>query len=507
MDDVCFILEGTYPFVKGGVSSWTHQLIEKMPDLKFSLLVLSPTLGPPQEFRYPIPKNVNTLVEGFLYNVNIPKKKRKDEKKVRRFWDAFYQYLTGEQSNYLETFRTIFPAICIPEERAVDMYDIIYSRESHELTEKLYETRNAHCSFFDFFWTWRSMLIVFLQVMNVEIPPAKVYHAACTGYAGLAGVVAKMKTKRPLILTEHGIYTKERKIEINQADWIQKKEQSRIFIDESQGDIKDLWLDSFIRLGKLCYEFSDSIYTLYRGNAELEVEFGARPDKIEIIPNGVDVERFFPQRAVLKKRLDTVIPSESTRYVGLVGRVVPIKDIKMFVKVCKIVTNVMPNVVFQVIGPTEEDENYYQECCELAETLKVKNNCEFTGPKNLVKEQTYTKIDIMALTSISEGQPLTILEALCVGVPCVSTDVGACSELINGGDEEDKALGPCGYVVPIGNAEEFALACIKILKDLPLQKSMIEVGYKRIDRFYQQDDITNRYKKIYLENMNKPMFS
>lgn len=503
MDDVCFILEGTYPFVKGGVSSWTHQFIENMPDLKFSLLVLSPTLAPPQKYKYDLPDNVNNLVEGFLYNVNVTKRKRKDKKKVKEFWDCFFQYLTGDQSEYITAFKTIFPAMCDPKERAVDIYDIIYSRESHTLTEKLYKAKNANCSFFDFFWTWRSMLIVFTQVMNIEIPQAKVYHAACTGYAGLAGAVAKMKYNRPLILTEHGIYTKERKIEINQADWIQGKEQNRIFIDESQGDIKDLWLENFIRLGKLTYEYSDEIYTLYQGNEQLEIEYGADPEKIKIIPNGVDVDRFFPQRAVLKKRLETLNPTESTRIVGLVGRVVPIKDIKMFIKVCKIVTNVMPNVIFQVIGPTEEDEDYYRECLELVETLQVGNNCEFTGTKNLIEEQTYTTLDIMALTSISEGQPLTILEALVVGVPCVSTDVGACSELINGGTEEDQALGPCGYIAPIGNVEIYAAACIKILKDLPLQKTMIESGYQRIDKYYRQDDIINTYKNIYLKNIRK----
>ena len=90
MDDVCFILEGTYPFVKGGVSSWTHQLIENMPDLKFSLLIMSPTLDPPQKYKYTLPDNVNNLVEGFLYNVNVTKRKQKNKKKVAEFWDCFF---------------------------------------------------------------------------------------------------------------------------------------------------------------------------------------------------------------------------------------------------------------------------------------------------------------------------------------------------------------------------------------------------------------------------------
>lgn len=212
--------------------------------------------------------------------------------------------------------------------------------------------------------------------------------------------------------------------------------------------------------------------------------------KNDIIPNGVQIDKFFPQRSIEK-------PDPTTQKIGLVGRVVSIKDIKMFIKVCKIVVDTMPDVIFEVIGPTDEDEDYLKECLELCKLLGVEDRCIFTGPKNLIKENVYPQLDIMALTSISEGLPLTILEALCVGVPCVTTDVGACSELIYGRTEEDKALGICGYVVPIGNAEEFAQACLKILRDSDLHSKMVETGYKRIDTFYQQKDIVEQYRNIY----------
>jgi polysaccharide biosynthesis protein PelF len=499
MDDVCFILEGTYPFIKGGVSSWTHLLVEDMPDLKFSLLVLSPVVKEPLAYRYEVSDNVTNLVEVFLYNVNIPEQPCPNRKAKDEFWELFYNFLTYKDNTYTEHFKKIFPLLCDPQQRAVNTRDVIYSKESQRLTERLYEhfTQYGGCPFFDFFWTWRSMLIVYMQVMNMEIPPAKVYHAVCTGYAGLVGAIAKLRYNRPLLLTEHGIYTKERKIEINQADWIQKKERSRVVREQSQGPIKDLWLDNFYRLGLVTYEMSDEIYTLYSGNIDLEVEFGADPAKPKIIPNGVQVDKFAPQRPLQEERMANLRPFEDTRIVGLVGRAVSIKDIKMFIKVCKIVLDSMPNILFQVIGPTDEDPEYYQECCELVEMLGVQNNFEFAGLKNLIKEKTYATLDIMALTSISEGQPLTILEALCVGVPCVSTDVGSCSDLVYGMSDEDKALGECGYVVPIGNAEEFAQACLKILQDIELHKQMIDIGYQRIDKFYQQQSIVQQYKDIY----------
>jgi glycosyltransferase involved in cell wall biosynthesis len=495
MDDICFILEGTYPFLRGGVSSWTHDLIEDMPDLKFSLLAISPQKGPPKKFEYPIYGNVINIVETFLYSNILPDQPCPNKKNKNRFWDIFYDYIMGKDNQYGCHFKNLYPLLCDPKLRAVNARDIIYSKESHKLTEKLYEEKkNDNCSFFNFFWTWRSMMLIFMQAINVEIPPAKLYHATCTGYSGLIGVLSKLKYNRPLILTEHGIYTKERNIEINQAEWIQKKERSRIYIDQSQGTIKDLWKDNFYRLGRVTYDLADIITTLYGGNKTLEIEFGADPKKIEIIPNGVQIDRYLPQRDIKKS-------NPSIYKIGLVGRVVPIKDIKMFIKVCKIVLDQMPNVIFEVIGPTDEDKDYLQECNELCKLLGVEEKCIFTGPKNLIKENIYPQLDIMALTSISEGLPLTILEALCVGVPCVTTDVGACSELLYGRAEEDIALGICGYVVPIGNAEEFAQACLKILRDPQLHSQMVETGRVRIDTFYRQTDIVRRYKDLYLQYM------
>lgn len=499
MDDVCFILEGTYPFVRGGVSSWTHQLIEAMPELNFSLLTLSPTIGEPKPYQYPVPDNVTTLIETFLYNVNITERDCPNRREKDRFWSAFADFLVSADGNRRRHFEIMLPLLVDPRRRAVNGQDLIYSVESQRFTEWLYDIRGANCPFFDFFWTWRSMLVVLLQTLDMEIPPAKVYHAACTGYAGLVGVVAKFRYNRPLILTEHGIYTRERKIEINQADWIAQMERSRVYIDASQGGIKDLWIDNFIRLGQLTYDFSDVITTLYSGNKDLEVEFGADPEKISIIPNGVDIEKFASQREIVEKRLAGLDPGRDTRVVGLVGRVVPIKDIKMFIKVCKIVQNTLPNVVFQIIGPTDEDPDYLQECLELIDMLGVRDQCVLTGPQNLVQEQTYTRLDIMALTSISEGQPLTILEALCVGVPCISTDVGSCSELIFGRTEADRSLGSCGYIAPIGDAEEFAVACLNVLQDLSLHRQMVQSGYQRIDQYYRQDDIVNQYRDLYLQ--------
>ena len=81
------------------------------------------------------------------------------------------------------------------------------------------------------------------------------------------------------------------------------------------------------------------------------------------------------------------------------------------------------------MGPTDEDEKYARECFELVDMLGVKD-VEFTGR---VDVRNYLgKMDFTLLTSISEGQPLTILESYAAHCPVIATDVGNCQELIYG---------------------------------------------------------------------------
>ncbi|MCH7679127.1 DUF3492 domain-containing protein, partial [candidate division KSB1 bacterium] len=71
--DICLLLEGTYPYVTGGVSSWVHQLISSLQEFTFSLVIILPNKEFQQELKYPVPHNVQEIKRVYLHDYLLPK--------------------------------------------------------------------------------------------------------------------------------------------------------------------------------------------------------------------------------------------------------------------------------------------------------------------------------------------------------------------------------------------------------------------------------------------------
>ena len=131
----------------------------------------------------------------------------------------------------------------------------------------------------------------------------------------------------------------------------------------------------------------------------------------------------------------------------------------------------------------------------MVEMLGLQDCVEFTGRVDVL--QAYPKMDVVVLTSVSEAQPLVILEANTCGVPSVATDVGACSELLNGRTPDDIALGPGGLVTPIADPQATAEAILKILSEPGLIEQMGKSGAERVKRYYSEQDLNFAYLELY----------
>jgi len=222
------------------------------------------------------------------------------------------------------------------------------------------------------------------------------------------------------------------------------------------------------------------------------------PDKVFVIPNGVDINRFSSLNPVDS---GDEWDAKGAFNVGFVGRVVPIKDVKTLLRAAKIVSLRLPNVKFYVMGPTDENPEYYKECLELVEVLRLRDCVEFTGKINVM--DYYPILHLLVLTSISEAQPLVILEAHCAGIPVVASDVGACRELLEGRTQQDKALGPSGIVTRVADPAGTADGIITILSNRDLRKGMSLAGRKRVERFYRESDLNREYLSVYKELMSR----
>jgi glycosyltransferase involved in cell wall biosynthesis len=334
--------------------------------------------------------------------------------------------------------------------------------------------------------------IFLLAEIARNAPRARVVHSISTGYAGLLGAFLKRRWECSFILSEHGIYTKERKIDLAQASWINDRPDSvGEGLSAEVGYIRRMWIRFFEQAGRLTYQAADPIIALYDGNRLRQIADGAQAERTQVIPNGISLTAY---RDAMEQRPVGIPP-----VVGLIGRVVPIKDIKTFIRAMRGVVSSMPDAQGWIIGPDEEDASYAEECRSLVASLGLQEQVKFLGFQNI--SAIMPSLGVMVLTSISEAQPLVILEAYAAGVPVVATDVGSCRELIEGGCADDVALGSAGETVAIADPQASAQAILNLLQNPQRWQQAQQAGLHRVTRFYTETLMFERYRQLYASAM------
>lgn len=467
---ICIIAEGSYPYITGGVSSWIQTLITSMPEHEFIIYAIGAEEKLKGKYKYKIPDNLVEIKEVFLDSyVSEKGEKNKnyhlnsDQKKVIK------SLLANEMTDWQE----LFSLFSNKEINLESVSGFLTSKDLFDIIQELGKEQYPEIPFTKLYWSVRSMLLPLFWILKHPLPEADFYHSVSTGYAGVIGAYGKYLYNRPFVVTEHGIYTREREEEIIKADWI-------------RGSFKDLWIQYFYSLSQCAYACSDQVIGLFNKIKEIQAEIGCQEKKIRTIPNGVSIDNY--------KNMPQKEPAEESYInIGAVVRVVPIKDIKTMLQSYAIVKRKVPNCRFYIFGPYEEDTEYYEECLQLVEILGI-DDVYFTGTIDV--KQYLGKMDILVLSSISEGQPLAILEGMACEKPFVSTDVGSCKELIYGLND---GIGHAGYVVPVMQYEDMAQAIIELAVNPALRKQMGNSGRKRVEMYYTREKFIGQYKKIYEE--------
>ena len=489
--DIALVLEGTFPYVRGGVSSWINQMIRAFPEHTFAIVFIGSRLEDYEGPAYELPDNVVHFEEHFLYDfvasemVETSAGDPKAFEHVEQMHEALRQNKKSSAIGGL--MREMMPMLA--KGAQISEKEFLHSRCSWDFITDHYERFCTDPSFTDYFWTVRIMHKPLWQLARIceQMPAAKVYHTASTGYAGFLGALLHYRTGRPLLVSEHGIYTKERKIDLLQSQWI--RDNRGVFEkDISQvGYFQDLWVRFFEAMGRICYEAAHDIVALYEGNRLRQLDDGAPPEKTRNIPNGINVSRFAPLRDLRAAEVPTVV--------ALIGRVVPIKDIKTFIRAIFVASRSLPTIQGWIVGPETEDPLYAQECRDLATSLGMQDTLKFLGFSRV--EELLPKVGLVALSSISEALPLVVLEAYAAGVPVVTTDVGSCRQLVEGLDAEDRALGDAGAVVQIANPEKLSAAMLKLLTQADLWHAAQRAGIARVERYYTDTLMDASYRSLY----------
>ena len=482
--DVCLILEGTYPYVFGGVSSWVQDLLLAQPHLNFHLWMLLPP-DVDRTVRYPIPENVVGMSEVVIQQLPKGRKfQKRDEDLLKQLLEPALNII-GDGG--FDDLRLFIHHMVIGREEKLGRDVLLNSRAAWRMILQLYNHDYKHTSFIDFFWSVRSLFSGLYSLLMTEMPKATIYHAVSTGYAGLGLVRAHVESGAATLLTEHGIYTNERRIEISMADWLYEDRLiNNLTIDPDYTSLKNLWTHTFHSFARACYRAADQVITLYHGNQLFQIDGGAEPEKMRIIPNGIDSERFGGYIHPLRKDRHTI---------ALVGRVVPIKDVKTYIRSCARILKTVPHLRALICGPTDEDPDYYQECLLMVRQMKLESCIEFTGKISI--ESIIDKVDLILLTSLSEAQPLVILEFGLVGIPSVTTDVGACREMIAGASSESPPLGLGGDVVPLGSPKLTAEAVVFLLSDDDHYRRCASAIQQRVLQYYNKQTLDETYRALY----------
>ena len=463
---ICIIAEGCYPYAVGGVSSWIHSMVKEFPNVEFILLALIANRSQSGAFKYELPENLTQVYEVYLDDLDwdADDSNNSKTKLSKKEYDALYSLIFNENVDW-ETLFSMF------SRKNVNVNNLLMGPEFLRAALAYYEAYYDNVTFSDFLWTLRSIYLPMFTILKTTIPEADLYHCVSTGYAGILGCMGKYFHQGKLLISEHGIYTREREEELIKADWIGNTYRS-------------IWIQQFRKMSKAAYDRADMVTSLYEYARQLQRELGCPIEKTMITPNGISVEKM--ANIPGKKEEDRAYIN-----IGAVLRVAPIKDVKTLIQAYMQAKQQRDNLKLWIMGPMDEDRDYAEECFQMVSACNVKDVI-FTDRIDVT--QYLGRMDMTILTSISEGQPLTVLEGFAAHKPAICTDVGCCRELIYGNND---GCGIAGILTHIMDVDEIANAILTLADDPNLRRQMGENGYKRVMSLYHINDMKAKYLNIY----------
>ena len=349
---VCIVAEGCYPYVVGGVSGWINSMIQSFPNIEFIVLAIVANRSMRGKFVYELPENVTQVYELYLDDCDWGerKKTRRKIKLDKREYEEMLKMVLNQKADWDVIFDLF-------HNKKFSLNDFLMGADFLRIAQECYKRKYPNIVFSDFLWTLRSIYLPLFWTLKMDIPKADLYHCVATGYAGVLGSMAKHFYGSGLLISEHGIYTREREEELIKASWV-------------EGIYKDIWIEQFKKISLLAYQRADIVTSLYQHARELQMELGCSKEKLMVTPNGIQTQNLanLPGKSEEEKNIISV---------GAVLRVTPIKDVKTMIQAFAFAKKKVPNLKLWIMGPTDEDKQYAQECFDLVQALRVEEKRHF----------------------------------------------------------------------------------------------------------------------------------
>ena len=519
---VLLTTEGTYPHTMGGVSTWCQNLVESLDEVDFTVfahmtspfvpevyerpanvdLVGVPIWGveEPAEFNPKLsPRRVIVLsssmdestsrrrfcplLREMLEMLHYPQ--RFDAERFGAVIASMYDYFRDH--DYRGTFRTravwetcrdTWLEACgvDPDDDTDADLDPEANPNPHEIIRRLGELRRQTPVDDEelkrthrlprLFEATEAMRLVYrlLTPLNYDLPEADLVHATAASFCGLAGIVKKRRDGTPLLVTEHGVFMREQMLYLGRVRF--------------PFHLRKFFIQFVSAVSRAVYHHADQVSPVCAYNARWEVKNGAHPDRIRVIYNGVEEDRFRPMQ-VERPDVPTVV---------MVSRVDALKDLETALRVAARVRERMPDVRFLHYGP-EPDAAYAERCRRLWRELGLETTFEWRG-RTSDAAAAYNQGDVVLLTSISEAFPYTVIEGMMCGRPVVSTNVGGVPE----------AIGELGATARIRDVEGLARGVEWLLRlDAEDREQLQRACRDRTVRLFTQAASIAEYRTAYDE--------
>ena len=465
--DIALLTEATYPHRAGGVSVWCDQLIRGLDAHRFTVHAI--TSGDDNEVIWDIPENVVGVHAVALWGPG-PESRHPLHHSVelRSAFRCLAQSMARAdgEAQFLDALHQLYQLA-----RQVPMAGALRTRESLEVL--LGAMQDATPGDREFVSDVGPVTVHdasqvldhldhLLRPLYVPSPRADLCHASANGLSILMALGAHWSDETPMVLSEHGIYLRERYFSYAP--------------DTFSFAVRSLMLRFYKHLAWAGYQIAGSIAPVCDYNRRWQEANGADPQRIRTIYNGVDTDHFTVSAA--EPDVPTLV---------WMGRIGPLKDVETLIEAFARVRQVLPTARLRMYGGvSEENLAYFDRCVALRNRLGLEECATFEGQTDSVVEAYHTG-HVVLLTSISEGFPYSLIEAMASGMATVATDVGGVAE----------ATGDAGLIVPPQSPERTAEACLRLLTDTGFRRSMARAARARVLAKFTLEQNLADYGEVY----------